>query len=456
MCLSIRYQLLLPLLTLFLGMVGMSTWTAVTAADRVRVQIETHLADIAGTVRTVTFPRNAQTLGLMKGLSAAEFLLCDGHGRPLRDDQGQPLTTLAALPQQLPAPSEQAAKLEQRVAIAGGEFFCLGVALGGGGQPEWILYIFYPENLMQEAVWQAVWPALLLGGLGGLASLALTVAVTGRLTRRFWQIERRTRLVAGGDFSPMPLPGHHDELRDLGSSINDMAQRLARLQETVRQTERLRLLGQVGGGLAHQLRNGVTGARLAVQLHSRACPAQADGESLAVALRQLSLVEMYLKRFLNLGRAVVLRRQPCDLRRLLDDTLALLEPNCRHAHVELRGRAALAGQPVTVDGDAEQLGYLFVNVLGNAVEAAAEGGWVEVRLEYDASRAWIEVLDSGPGPPESIATRLFEPFVTGKPDGVGLGLALAKQLAEAHGGAIAWSRRDAATCFRIELPLEKE
>ncbi len=454
MRLSIRYQLLLPLLTMFLGMVGMSTWMAVTAADRVRVRIETHMADIAGTVRTVTFPRNAQALGLMKGLSAAEFLLCDSHGRPLGDDQGQPLMTLSVLPDHLPPVTEQAARLDERVAIAGQEYFCQGVALGRGGQPEWILYIFYPENLLAEALWQAVWPALLFGGLGGLISLALTVAVTQRLTGRFVQIERRTRLVAGGDFSPMPLPRHQDELRDLGLSINDMAQRLARLQETVRQTERLRLLGQVGGGLAHQLRNGVTGARLAVQLHGRACSAQADSESLAVALRQLGLVEMYLKRFLSLGRAIELRRQSCNLRSLLQESLSLLEPNCRHAHVEQRGQTALAGQPLILNGDPEQLGYLFHNILGNAVEAAGEGGWVEVRLEQQTNRAVIEVLDSGPGPPEAIASRLFEPFVTGKPDGVGLGLALARQIAEAHGGTISWSRRQAATCFRIEIPLE--
>src|SRR6185436_14855659 len=101
------------------------------------------------------------------------------------------------------------------------------------------------------------------------------------------------------DFSPMLLPSLNDELLDLGRSVNEMAQRLAHFQETSRRTERLRLLGQVSGGLAHQLRNGVAGARLAVQLHAQDCPAGADHEALTVALRQLSLVEMHLKKFLN-------------------------------------------------------------------------------------------------------------------------------------------------------------
>ena len=60
----------------------------------------------------------------------------------------------------------------------------------------------------------------------------------------------------------------------------------------------------------------------------------------------------------------------------------------------------------------------------------------------------IEVIDTGPGPPPEIAIKLFEPFVTGKPEGIGLGLAVAKQAADAHGGRIEWERRDGRTVFR--------
>src|SRR5204863_58344 len=95
--------------------------------------------------------------------------------------------------------------------------------------------------------------ALMLGLVGAstwsVLSVLLSVLLAQRLTRRFQELERRTRLIAAGDFSPMPLPSRNDELRDLGQSVNEMAERLARFQETIRQTERLRLLGQVSGGL---------------------------------------------------------------------------------------------------------------------------------------------------------------------------------------------------------------
>ena len=134
--------------------------------------------------------------------------------------------------------------------------------------------------------------------------------------------------------------------------------------------------------------------------------------------------------------------------------MTLLGPQCRHAHIELLRDGPACAERLPLCADAGQLGQLLLNVLTNAIEAAGPGGQVEVRLgQTGTGRAWVEVLDSGPGPSAEVAARLFEPFVTGKREGVGLGLAVARQVVEAHGGAIAWRRLDGRTCFRIELPL---
>jgi signal transduction histidine kinase len=452
MRLSIRSQLLLPLLTLMLGVVGMSTWTALASAGRARRQIETQMDAVALEVAQVSIPRTPGILELMKGLSGAEFIWCDAHRKPLTSDQGLPLTTLPAVPEQLPEPDTgDGHPLGRRVSVAGQVYFARGVPLGEEVSANRTLYVLFAEALWRDALWQALRPALFLGILGGAVSIALTVAVTQRLTRRIQELERRTRMIAAGDFSPMPLPRRNDELRDLGRSVNDMAGRLAHFQETAGKTERLRLLGQVSGGLAHQLRNGVTGARLAVQLHARECHGS-DAETLNVALRQLSLVETHLKRFLDLGKTIELRRQPCDLRDLVAEAVALVGPQCRHAGIRLRHQEAET--PLALSADAGQLGHLLFNVLTNAVEAAGPDGCVDVALgKTAAGNAFVEIADSGPGPAPEVAHRLFEPFVTGKPEGVGLGLAVARQVAEAHGGSIRWFRRPEGTCFRVELPL---
>ncbi len=229
-----------------------------------------------------------------------------------------------------------------------------------------------------------------------------------------------------------------------------LGHKIRRLEQTLRDGERLRLLGQVAGGLAHQLRNGVAGAKLATQLHARAC-ADGDGESLDVARRQLARVEADLARFLDLGRSDVARR-PCDVVEIVEEAASLLRPQCRHADVQLCWEPPAAA-PVLI-GDSGRLGHIIVNLLTNAVEAAGPGGHVEITVGQSADgMSAVEVWDSGPGPSAKVARRLFQPFATGKPNGVGLGLFVARQAAEAHGGRLEWRRERGRTCFRVELPI---
>jgi len=167
-------------------------------------------------------------------------------------------------------------------------------------------------------------------------------------------------------------------------------------------------------------------------------------------------VEANLKRFLDLGRTDQPRQEPCALGALVEEVVSLLRPRCRHAHIDLRWQPP--PQPIELHADVSQLRHLLLNVLNNALDAAGPGGQVELRMaagEPDPATCVLEVWDSGPGPPAELESRLFEPFATGKPEGVGLGLAVARQVAEAHGGRIDWRRENGRTCFRLELPRRK-
>jgi signal transduction histidine kinase len=228
-----------------------------------------------------------------------------------------------------------------------------------------------------------------------------------------------------------------------------LGNRVLRLEQVLQNGERMRVLGQVAGGLAHQLRNGVARAKLATQLHARVC-ANGDGESLGVARRQLARVEADLARFLDIGRGDLPRR-PCRVVEIVEEAAALLRPQCRHAEVQLCWEPP-AVDPI-VQGDPGRLAHIVVNLLTNGVEAAGPGGHVEVTVDIAGSGPCvIEVWDSGPGPNAKIARRLFQPFATGRSDGVGLGLYVARQAAEAHGGRLDWRRERGRTCFRVYLP----
>ena len=202
---------------------------------------------------------------------------------------------------------------------------------------------------------------------------------------------------------------------------------------------------------------------MALQWHARECPLGEHAESTEMALRQLGLMESYLQRFLTLGARRGEAMRPTEqievsLAPLVEEVLSLIRPRGRHVGVALLWSPPAS--PITVLGDRGELQELLVNLLLNSVDAAAQreplGGAAWVRVELDEAtpnRARLRVLDSGPGPSEVIAAQLFEPFVTDKPEGTGLGLAVAKSITESHGGSLRWSREGDATCFEVELPL---
>jgi signal transduction histidine kinase len=230
---------------------------------------------------------------------------------------------------------------------------------------------------------------------------------------------------------------------------------LAALRKTLVSSERQRLLGQLAAGFAHELRNAVTGARLAIDLHRRRCDASrhttspAD-DSLAVATRQLDIVEAEVRGLLALGRASQAAAEPTDLDRLLDEIRELTAARASHAGVTLdRGPAAGITTPVRRDS----LRAALVNLVLNAIDAAGRGGAVQLAILAEPGAASLVVDDTGPGPPPGLAATIHEPFVTGKPEGVGLGLAVAQAVATEHGGTLSWSRHGDHTRFAIRLPV---
>jgi len=160
-----------------------------------------------------------------------------------------------------------------------------------------------------------------------------------------------------------------------------------------------------------------------------------------------------------------------DLRPVVDDALKLVGPAARHIHVAVE--FSRPERPMVVRGDHDALQQLLVNLLINAVDATGtprhdgagvseprppqSAGRVSVELSMcDEARYALLVADSGPGPSDEIGITLFDPLVTDKPDGSGLGLTVAREIAEQHDATIRWERRGEMTCFVVEFPMVAE
>jgi signal transduction histidine kinase len=230
---------------------------------------------------------------------------------------------------------------------------------------------------------------------------------------------------------------------------------LATVRRSLVAGERQRLLGQLATGFAHELRNAVTGARLAIDLHRRRCNTPGSlttprDDSLTVAIRQLDIVEEEVRGLLALGRLPQTAPVPTDLDRLLDEVRELTAARCTHAGVRLN-RGPAGG--LSIPARRESLRAALVNLTLNAIDAAGRDGTVWLDVTADDGHVTLVVEDTGPGPPPALADRLQEPFVTGKPEGVGLGLAVADAVAKEHGGSLSWHRDSGRTRFAIRLPM---
>ena len=472
----IQIQLLVPTLSVVVLAIALASGASgYFGAMRQRQSQEESLRRVVSSLTKGPFRINDGLLRQVSELSGAEFVFLDAHQKVLASTLSLSKADrqrLASLPGDSVAGDADRRPLgaQPSVDLAGGVYLSQRTAIAARG-PEGesgSLVVLYSQERWSAATWQAAYPAMVAGAVAVLAVVVVTTLLARRFVRPIRRLGDQTARIAQGDFTPVGVGKLDDELSDLAVSINRMTERLGQYEREVRRSEQLRTLGQLGAGMAHQLRNAATGGRMAIELHQRQCAA-AGADDLEVALRQLRLMESYLQRFLTLSRPKRQVREVVPLAALVDDVCALVRPACLHAGIELM--AVKPARPLGVQGDAEELRQLLVNLVLNAVDATSGHEQSPARivvalepiddLRPDArvpcpghqGRCALCVRDSGPGPSAEIAARLFEPFVTGKPEGTGLGLFVARQIAEDHGGSIRWQRCDGMTEFRVELPV---
>jgi len=457
----IQRQLLLPVLSVVVLSIAVSSLAnAWFTAERIRQQQEETLARVVSTLTDAGFPLSGTVMKKMSGLSGAEFVLFDRWGNVEEATLEFEAEDLRALAEVTPSSSVAGFSDNPTLALRDEAYLVGRLAVVGPAGPPRSLLVLFPEERWRTPARQALYLPLGAGAAAVLASVLVTALLARRFVLPIQRLTRQAASVARGEFTPVPVTPRNDEIRDLTVSLNQMADQLARYEDQVRRNERLRTLGQLGGGIAHQIRNSATGARLALELHEQECPL-GSCETLEVTMRQLRLMETYLQRFLTLGRPANRPRERVSMSELATEVLALVRPSC--VHTSLRLECNLPDEPLEVEGDIDSLRLVLVNLLMNAIEAAsrestAPAGSGDVRVEMQATpadRVKLRVLDSGPGPAEKVRDQLFEPFISDKPDGTGLGLSVARQVVEDHGGTLTWRREGTLTCFEVELPMRR-
>ncbi|MCD9020913.1 ATP-binding protein [Cohnella silvisoli] len=225
-------------------------------------------------------------------------------------------------------------------------------------------------------------------------------------------------------------------------------------EEVIRRSEKLSVVGQLAAGVAHEIRNPLTTIRGFVQLSREQGALSAS--YLDIMLSELDRINLIVSEFLVLAKPQLTHFQLTDIRKLLNDIIALLDLHANSVNICFETRFG-PEIPLLVC-EANQLKQVFINVLKNSIEAMPEGGTITIELQYMVSEeiVVVRIIDQGHGISEEDMPRLGEPFFSNKQSGNGLGLMVSQRIIANHKGTMnITSKLGEGTCVEIRLLAAK-
>lgn len=309
----------------------------------------------------------------------------------------------------------------------------------------WGLKRYIDFNASSHVIHQLVLGILMLVSLISIGSV---LKLSFSMQRGFAAIQAGlARLRTDLDYR---LPDQHHELSTIVAAINEMAASRQKLESDLRREDRLRVMGRVVAGIAHEIRNPLNSIRLTIKVLERRLRKHNIGdEEVALVTAETDRLDKLLNSILVFGADVPGRQFRQPILPVLERTMALVKPQVQDRGIAA-GLAAPADLEATVDGD--HLQQAMMNLLLNAIDAAGPGGRIQISMHQSNGHVEIDVEDSGPGLSKDQQERLFEAFYTTKTSGTGMGLAITRTLLEKMGATIQYVPSTSGAHFRILLP----
>lgn len=240
------------------------------------------------------------------------------------------------------------------------------------------------------------------------------------------------------------------------SMARQMLEKNRRLEAEVRRREKLAAVGDLAAGVAHELRNPLSSIKgYASYLGGRFPEGSEDREAARVMVQEVDRLNRVISDLIGVSRPTDIHPRKVDMAGLADNTLRLLAQD-----------AAQRGVTLVREGEAEawldpdRFRQALLNVCLNAVEAMKDGGKLRLSFRTQGNLVYLDVRDNGPGIPQDILNRIFDPYFTTKSQGTGLGLAMVLKVTEAHGGSVRITSEtegpERGTTVRFLLPATPE
>lgn len=273
------------------------------------------------------------------------------------------------------------------------------------------------------------------------------------------QVLRYTERISNGDFTPVkPSRLYQDEFSVLIQAMNRMLEELSRRQEVMVQSHKLRAVGTLTAGVAHELNNPINNITLTAHLLLEDYKELSDGERLEMIedlVSQAGRSQAIIRNLLDFARESESKIEPLDLGAVIQETIRLAGNQLKfsNAHVDM----SIFPNLPRIHGDHQQLTQVFLNILLNALDTIPKKGRIQISVAPDDPNFLaVKVTDNGAGIPEHILQNIFDPFFTtkSKGKGTGLGLSVSQGIIARHGGQIRVSSKEGVgTTFTILLPI---
>ena len=297
--------------------------------------------------------------------------------------------------------------------------------------------------------------------LGALLVLMLVIAtfLTRQLLAALSRFTAYAERIGAGDFSPiMPVRKYRDEFSQLGLAFNHMIAALDRRHDILVESHKLRAIGNLVAGVAHELNNPLNNIFLTASSLIEDYPDLADEDKLDMAadiMKEAERSQHIVRNLLDFARQRETKIEPIHLDDVLHKSRGLVANQVKLAKIRLDLDVPPGLPPI--HGDAQLLTQVFVNLILNAVDAVPERGHIGVSVHTDLEKGYLGVVvaDSGHGIPEHLLSRIFEPFFTTKKEGrgTGLGLSVSRAWIRKMGGSIrVRSVAGKGTTFTVLLP----
>jgi signal transduction histidine kinase len=290
-----------------------------------------------------------------------------------------------------------------------------------------------------------------LAALGGILLVALAGWLVARsFTRRLADLSGAAARIAGGKEGGRVREEGGDELARFAGAFNRMVDALAESRDRLVHAERMAALGKLASSVAHEIRNPLASIRMTADLLRADLPGGEPREALDMLLREIRRLELFVEEILSLSGKIAVKQAPADPAEAAAETAALLKDRLAHLGVSVKnGIEPGRTHPM----DADRVRQVLLNLVLNGSQAAGAGSEVRIGAVWGEDGSLrIEVRDPGPGVRPEDEARLFEPFFTTREGGTGLGLAVCRRIAEAHGGRMRYRREGGWTVFSLELP----